>query len=102
MPSWVEGPGFWSISRSGDELSIVGPAEQMPLGAATHGPLAGFRVRGPLDFAEVGIIARLTAALAERGVPVFVVSTFLTDYLLVPEARSSDAERAWRDAGIEV
>jgi len=102
LPPWAAGSGFWSISRSADELSIVGPAAAVPAGVPSHGPLAAFRVRGTLDFALVGIIARLTAPLAERGIPVFVVSTYLTDYLLVPADRSADAEEAWQAAGVEV
>ncbi len=31
----------------------------------------------------VGVIARISAPLADAGIPIFVVSTFDTDYLLV-------------------
>jgi uncharacterized protein len=47
---------------------------------------AGWRclkVLGPLDFSLTGILAALAAPLAAAGIPVFVVSTFDTDYLMV-------------------
>jgi hypothetical protein len=43
------------------------------------------RVDGVFDFSVVGVLASLTAPLAEAGVSVFAVSTFDTDYLLVKE-----------------
>lgn len=46
---------------------------------------------GPLDLSEVGILAGLSAPLAEAGVCLFALSTFDTDYLLV---RSEDLQRA--------
>ena len=44
----------------------------------------------------VGVLARLTGALGEAGVSVFVISTYDTDILLV---RAGDAEEAVRALG---
>ena len=46
---------------------------------------------GPLDFALTGILSRIATALARAGVSIFAISTFDTDYVLVP---SADAEKA--------
>jgi hypothetical protein len=43
------------------------------------------RVAAAMPFSVVGVIASLTAPLAEAGISVFAVSTFDTDYLLVKE-----------------
>ena len=54
----------------------------------------GFRrltVRGPLEFSLVGVLASLTAPLAEAGVSIFSISTFDTDHVLV---RGADLDRA--------
>jgi len=59
-------------------------------------------VAGPLDFAAVGILARLTAPLAGAGVPLLATSTFDTDIILVRAAAQGDAEAAWQAAGIQV
>ncbi len=53
----------------------------------------GLYIHGELDFSEVGIIARLSTTLAAAEIPVFVVSTFNTDYVLV---RGDDLDTAIR------
>ena len=49
------------------------------------------RVVGTLDFSMVGVLARLTGACAGADVPVFVVSTYDTDIVMV---KAEDAGRA--------
>ena len=47
--------------------------------------------RGVLDFSLIGILARISALLAEAGISIFAISTYQTDYILV---RKSDFDRA--------
>ena len=49
------------------------------------------RVAGVIDFSVIGLLAGLTAPLAEAGISVFAISTYDTDYMLV---REHDLERA--------
>ena len=60
-----------------------------------------FRVEGSMEFGLVGVLARLTGVLAARSIPVFAVSTFDTDYVLVKAERFDDAVLALRGEGIE-
>ena len=49
---------------------------------------AGWRclkVKGPLEFPLIGVLASLATPLASAGVSIFALSTFNTDYLLVKE-----------------
>jgi hypothetical protein len=55
-----------------------------------------------LDFALVGILARVSQALAQRGISIFVLSTHNTDYILVPISKLPDAIDALRVAGHSV
>jgi hypothetical protein len=48
-------------------------------------------VKGPLDFSLAGVVASLVVPLAEAEIPIFVISTFETDYILV---RTTDLELA--------
>lgn len=91
MPPWATGGSWWSVTRTADELSVVCPTDRVPAGVRAEGPWRAFAVAGPLDFALTGVLSALTAPLARAQVPVFTVSTFDTDYLLV---RGADAERA--------
>lgn len=102
VPAWADGPGFVTVTRTGDELSIVAPAGRVPAGVHSEGPFIAFRVRGRLDFGLVGIVASLAAPLAAAGIPIFVVSTFDTDYVLVEAGRAGDATVALMAAGHRV
>jgi len=100
VPAWAwQGP-LVSVTRTMDELSIVcAEATVPPDGVQVERGWRAFRVAGRLDFALVGILARLTAPLAEAGVSVFALSTFDTDYLLVRAADVDRAAEALRAAG---
>ena len=63
------------------------------------GPWRALRLEGPLPHDAVGVMARLSTALAARSVPIFALSTFDTDYVLVPAVRAQDADDALRHAG---
>jgi hypothetical protein len=93
---------FASVTHTADELSIVCAESQAPPGARCEPGWRCLRVRGPLPFSAVGILASLTAPLAATGVSLFAVSTFDTDYLLVQESDLDRALTALRAAGHEV
>lgn len=98
-PAPPPGRGFYSATRVGDELSIVCAEDAAPEGARVEADWRALEVSGPLDFSMVGVMASLTAPLAEVEVSVFVISTFDTDYLLVHAAALERAVQALRVAG---
>ena len=102
VPAWADGPGFVAVTRTGDELSIVAPGARVPAGVRAEGPFVAFCVQGTLDFGLVGIVASLATPLAGAGIPIFVVSTFDTDYVLVAADRAGDAVAALTAAGHRV
>ncbi len=85
VPDGIAGP-FVAVTRTRDELSLVCRQEAVPEGVRCERGWRCLRVAGTLDFALVGVLASLVGPLAEAGVPVFVVSTFDTDYVMVKEA----------------
>jgi hypothetical protein len=48
---------------------------------------------------EVGVLASITEPLAEAQVPIFAISTFNTDYVLVMEEHLVNAVQALQKAG---
>jgi hypothetical protein len=62
-------------------------------------PLTAFQVRGPLDPDAIGILASLLVPLAEEQVPVYTLSTFDTDWILVRLVDGDKAAEAWRRRG---
>lgn len=61
-----------------------------------------FRVSGILDLSLVGVLRGITDVLADIGIPVFVVSTYDTDYVLVKEGFLDRALDALSAAGYAV
>lgn len=92
--------GIWFLSCTDREISLVCEPQHAPQDAlAREDGWRGLRVGGSLDFALVGILSRLTGALAKARIPVFAVSTYQTDYLLVREETWAGALDALRAAG---
>lgn len=82
---------FYSLTRTRDELSLVCREEVVPDGAMHEGGWRAFRVEGPLPFSLTGVLAALSAPLAEGGISVFAISTYDTDYLMVKEEQLEEA-----------
>ena len=99
LPSWVSSATLMSITATATETSVVCTAQAVPRKARPEGPFAAFEVAGPLDLALVGVLADLLAPLAEAEVSVFVISTFDTDWLLVPADSADTAAAAWTGQG---
>jgi len=95
LPAWVfhASATYWSLTRTPHELSLVCPEDDLPPSLETHveRPWRAFELEGPVQFETTGVIAGLVAPLAAAGVPVFVLSTYDTDYLLVREAFAARA-----------
>lgn len=102
MPAWAWTGEPASVTRTRDELSVVCRADAVPDGVRAVAGWRCLKVQGPLDFGLTGILAALTAPLAAAGIPVFAVSTYDTDYLLVKADQLDRAAEALRGAGHRV
>ena len=93
IPSWALElhEGFVSITRTPDELSIVCSQEAVPPDTLVEEDWRALVLPGPIPFEMTGVLAALTVPLAEAGIPVFAISTYDTDYVLV---REKNVERA--------
>ena len=95
--------GFFFLAQTDEEVSLVCRTENAPEKTLNREDgWRGFRVRGELDFSLTGILAGLANILAENGIPIFAVSTYNTDYILVKAERLGPAIRALQEAGYAV
>lgn len=100
VPSWVWDSGdFVSITRTHDELSVVCSAEHAGEVEDVVGPYAAFVVDQQLDFGLTGVMSTLLEPLAEAEISILAISTYDTDWILVPADQSEDAIAAWRRRG---
>lgn len=102
VPEPAASSEWLSTTRTADELSVVCPEEALPHSEQVERGWRALRVRGPLAFDQVGILAELAKTLAGAEVPIFAVSTYDTDYILVKDADLERAMRALNGAGHEV
>ncbi len=102
IPNWVVTGGLFSITRTADELSVVCPEGAVPEDVRCEKGWRVLKLEGPFEFSEVGVLASLTAPLADAGIAIFAISTFDTDYLLVKKERLDLAVATLRERSHEV
>ncbi len=94
---------FTFFSRTDEESSLVCPVSACPPGAVSRQDgWRCLRVPGPLDFSLTGILARIAGVLAEEKIPIFALSTYNTDYVLIREEWTEKALAALAAAGYEL
>lgn len=98
-PDWWDGPGFCSVSRGDDELSIVCLEDRVPAGVTVDGGWTAFKFVGPFAFGETGIVLSVLQPLSGNGLGIFVVSTFNGDYLLLKQGDVDSGRRHLLAAG---
>jgi hypothetical protein len=98
--------GFWSVTRTTEELSVILSEAAVPRESETEWRIEPgwriLRVEGTLDFSLTGILASIAEPLAESGVPLFALSTYDTDYILIRDADLEWAKSALAASGHEV
>lgn len=88
------------IGKTDEENSLVCRTEDAPDNITDREDgWKAFRIEGVLDFSLIGILAKISALLAENEIGIFVVSTFNTDYILVKSENYTKALNALEKAG---
>ena len=102
VPEWATGGTIFSVTATATETSLVCGRAGVPRKARQEGPYTAFAVDGILDHGLTGVLAGLLQPLADAQVPVFTLSTFDTDWVLVPSHAADRAAAVWGEAGFPV
>jgi hypothetical protein len=102
IPAWAWTSPFASVTRTRAEVSVVTDQTAVPNHVEAARGWRALVVAGPMDLSIVGVLASITASLAEAEIPLFAISTYETDYILVGEENAARAAEALRNAGWEV
>jgi hypothetical protein len=102
VPEWATRNAFWSVTRTQHELSIVCPEGHVPVNIKAERRWRILQVEGPLNFSMTGVLNGLTKPLAESKISVFVLSTYLTDYLLIHSRDIKSAIKILREQGHKI
>ena len=84
-PPWASSAVLSSVTRTQAETTVVCQEEDVPVGITCNKNWRCLRIGGVLDFSETGILSSLTALLADDGMPLFALSTYSTDLILIKE-----------------
>ena len=91
------------IGKTDEENSLVCLTPDVPANAVERDDgWNAFRIEGTLDFSLIGVLAKLSALLAQNGIGIFAISTFNTDYILTKKENFAAALNALRKAGYEI
>ena len=94
---------FYFIGKTDEEYSLVCLTEDTPEKTLEREDgWKGFRIQGILDFSMIGVLSKLSGALAENKIGIFAVSTFNTDYILVKEENFDRALKILSSAGYDI
>ena len=85
VPDWATKGDFTSVTRTTDELSVVCPANSLP--PELHSPHRWIclKLEGPFPFSQTGVLLSFIEPLSAKNIPIFAISTYDTDYVLIQE-----------------
>ena len=85
------------------ERSLVCRTQDLPDNVtAQEDGWRAMRITGTLDFSLIGVLAGISAALAENGIGIFVLSTYDTDYILTKQETYARALQLLAQAGYRI
>ena len=96
---WAESGPVVSITRAQAEHRIVCEGAAVPSHVMCRRGFRCLRVLGSLDFGETGVLESMAEPLARAGISIFALSTYDTDYLLLPDGKLNAAVSALSEAG---
>ena len=102
FPEWARPGDLLALVQTHNETSVVCAERFVPPEVKAERGWRAFQVQGPLDFTVVGVLAAISAPLAQAGVSIYAQSTFETDYVLVKEESLERAIRALNQVGFLV
>lgn len=99
IPPGVYQSAFFSISKTPEELSVVCESSITLQSDESEPGWQIIKVCGPLDLSLTGVLAAIADPLAAAQIPIFAVSTFETDYILVKSEHIADARQILERSG---
>lgn len=102
VPAWATQGDFSSITRTADELSIVCPTANVAAGMHSPHRWICLKLEGPFPFSQTGILLSFIEPLSNNAIPIFAISTFDTDYVLIQEEFVGAALGLLQQAGNEL
>ncbi|KAI5897978.1 uncharacterized protein SCHCODRAFT_02528960 [Schizophyllum commune H4-8] len=107
VPPWVSerlvqnSKQFFSVTKTYDEISVAFEDFEGVPDISKAEEWRAIKIAGPMEFGEhlVGVVSEFTEALKKAKIGVYVVSTWNTDWILIPAAKFQEAQVALKSDG---
>jgi hypothetical protein len=104
IPEWSGKSQFYSVTRTRDEISII--CRQADVYQDNESVIDKdwriLKIKGPLNLSLTGIIADISGILGKSKIPVFTISTYDTDYILVKKDYLDKAITSLKKGGYNI
>ncbi|HET9306804.1 MAG TPA: ACT domain-containing protein [Candidatus Sulfotelmatobacter sp.] len=101
VPEWALKGDFTSVTCTLDELSIVCATENLPPDVQSPHRWICLKLEGPFPFSQTGVLLSFIEPLSTNGIPIFAISTYDTDYVLIQEEFAGASLNVLQEAGHE-
>lgn len=102
VPDWAHQGEFTSVTRTADEVSIVCASGNLPPHVHSPHRWICLKLEGPFPFSQTGVLLSFIEPLSTSGIPIFAISTYDTDYVLIQQEWCEAAISVLRQAGHEL
>ena len=91
------------IGKTKEENSLVCRTSEVPQNVIQRDDgWKAFCIRGVLDFSLIGILSKIAAVLADNQIPIFAISTYNTDYVLIKKENYEKGMEALKSIGYQI
>jgi hypothetical protein len=98
IPDWARGDLVATV-RTPAELAVICDEAEVPEHVTAEGGWCCYELGGPYPFDAIGVLSAVLAPLRDAGVSILALSSYETDYVLVPWGAEAEAQAALEGAG---
>lgn len=91
------------IGKTDEEKSLVCITSEVPPNVIQRDDgWKALRIQDVLDFSLIGILSKIATVLANNNIPIFALSTYNTDYLLIKKENHEKAVKVLENTGYKI
>ncbi|WP_415717111.1 ACT domain-containing protein [Maridesulfovibrio sp.] len=102
IPDWAIQSEYFFLAKTSDELSIICSGKDIPEEVKGDKGWRCFRVDGDLEFDQIGVVASVSAPIANAGISLFLVSTHDRDYVFVHKDNLTQSIQIYQEHGFAI
>ena len=99
IPQRVRDLPFYAIIRTEESVTFICNQKLIDDTVECEKNWRCLELEGPFEFSEIGIISQVCGPLARAKIPVYVISAFETDYLLIKDGFLEAALATLKNSG---